>query len=80
MKWTKHGTQVQPEDLNKTKTIRKAVPVSPELQKAIELFKRTYPDTKFSDTDVIKTMIEAGFKQWFIDIQSEQEPEEDLTV
>ena len=62
MDWDKHGR-----DLNNSpnKKRRVAVPVTPQLNKLIELFRDTYPQNTFSDAAVLKTFIEAGAKVWY---------------
>lgn len=55
--WDKHGKKEQ-------KNRRIAVPVSPEMDKLIAIFRDAYPDRKFSDTKVIGTFVEAGAKLW----------------
>lgn len=55
--WDKYGKKDQ-------KNRRVAVPVSPEMEKLIAIFKDAYPNRKFSDTKVIGTFVEAGAKLW----------------
>ena len=57
--WTKHS--------RKKPTRRIAIPVSDNLEKAIDAFQAFYPEQHFSDTRVLVTMIEAGFRQWVKD-------------
>lgn len=42
---------------------RIAIPVNAELAQAIELFKQL-EGADFTDSAVLQTMVEAGFKQW----------------
>jgi len=46
------------------KARRLSVPVNDKLQKAINAFKDKYPQHSYSDTAVLTTMIQAGFKLW----------------
>lgn len=46
------------------KVRRLSVPVSDNLQNAIAAYKTKYPDHSYTDTAVLVTMIDAGFKLW----------------
>jgi hypothetical protein len=43
---------------------RLSVPINVNLQNAINAFKATYPQHNYSDTAVLTTMIQAGFRLW----------------
>jgi len=73
MEWDKHG--VQPDE-DPTQARRLAVPITPQLDQAIQTFKDTYAPRKFSDTAVLKTMIEAGFRVWYSQQQSVQDTQQ----
>lgn len=58
MDWEKNGTK------NKAaKKRRIAIPMTEELERAILVFKKVHPDVK-TDTAVLETVIEAGFRVW----------------
>lgn len=70
MDWDKHGTT---EGQSKSSGKRRiAVPVTPQLEKLMDMFKSKYPGRKFSDAGVLKTFIEAGAKVWYSQQQSER--------
>lgn len=52
---------------------RIAIPVSPEMEKLIALFKNAYPDRKFSDAKVIGTFVEAGARAWVGDFYAKRQ-------
>lgn len=56
MEWSKHSK-------GSSTTKRVAVPVSVELRAAIDLFKQI-EDGDYTDSAVLQTMIEAGFRMW----------------
>lgn len=56
MDWSRHAK-------GSSSNKRVAVPVNAELRQAIDLFKKI-EDGEFTDSAVLQTMIEAGFKQW----------------
>jgi len=56
---------------------RLSVPVSEKLQKAINAFKSKYPAHKYSDTAVLTTMIQAGFKLWAAQLKAQAADETD---
>lgn len=77
--WLKHGKD--PETQNQSSgTKRVAVPVTPQLDQLIELFRKTYPVRRFSKTAVMKTFLEAGAKTWYNQTQQQvQEPTQEPT-
>lgn len=48
----------------KVKSRRLAIPVNANLDKLILMFKKTYPEQRYSDTAVLSTLLTAGAKQW----------------
>lgn len=58
MDWEKHGKR------DDRKPRRVPVPVSKELDKLMTMFRDKYPDSRFSDTKILGTMVEAGFRLW----------------
>lgn len=74
MDWTKHATVAK---VNKPKKKRMAVPITPDLEKAIAVFKQYHPEVT-KDTAVIQTMIEAGFTQWGMDMKRKAEAEQQV--
>ncbi len=75
MDWDKHGIEPELKKSGSPKERRLAVPVTEQLDSAIEQFKNAYPHKKFSDAAVLKTMIEAGFRVWFTQRTATQEPD-----
>lgn len=55
-----------------TKPRRLSVPINARLQGAIDAFKAKYPNHKYSDTAVLTTMIQAGFKLWAAQVKSSE--------
>lgn len=72
MDWDKHGTQPTQVAGVSTGTRRCAVPVTPQLETLIELFRTKYPHKNFSKTAVMKTFLEAGAKVWY---EQQEEPD-----
>lgn len=74
--WSRHGTDpsAKPQGAGPR---RLAVPVSEQLQKLIVIFKESYPDKKFSDTDVLKTFIESGAKTWYTQVKQTEGTQND---
>lgn len=72
MDWNKHATAGK---VNKPKKKRMAVTITPELEKAIVVFKKYHPEVT-KDTAVIQTMIEAGFNQWAMDMKQKAEAQQ----
>jgi hypothetical protein len=60
MDWTRHATKKS----KKSDDRRLSLPVTNELQKAIEFFKSRNPELDFSDTAVLITFIEAGVRSF----------------
>lgn len=65
MDWTKHA-----KGNKKAAQRRLAITVTPELEKAIKIFKASNKGVSFSDTSVVMTMIEAGFSTWAADMRA----------
>ena len=70
MDWDKHGT-------SKNSTNRRlAVPITDQLEMALTKFREAYPHKQFKDVAIMKTMIEAGFKVWFANHQTQSQNEQ----
>lgn len=75
MDWTKNGRKKEPSSQAKR---RLSIPVSPEMQKLIALFKAEYPSVSYSDTAVLSTFIEAGARTWYAQKQRAAEEQAQL--
>lgn len=62
--WTKHGRATKLQSSTGKSDRRLAIPVTPELDRIIRMFRDTYPQRTFSDTAIIKSFIEAGIRVW----------------
>lgn len=76
MDWDKHGKSENPS--GRPSKRRVAVPVTPQLEKLIDMFKQMYPGRNFSDAAVLKTFIEAGAKVWYNQTQEEAKTNEQV--
>ncbi len=71
MDWAKHATRK-----SKSKDTRRlALPITPELQKAIEFFRMQNSKYDFTDTAVVITFIEAGVRAYVANLNAKSDTE-----